>query len=70
MASKSHCLVIMVWPMLWHDYRLPIVISYCCAIIMDTLYENIIYAAYKKDTAQKQLWRAKAALQKHLKGDA
>ena len=24
----------------------------------------------KKDTAQKQLWRAKAALQKHLKGDA
>lgn len=23
----------------------------------------------KKDTAQKQLWRAKAALQKHLKGD-
>ena len=40
MASKSHCLVIMVWPMLWHDYRLPIVISYCCAIIMDTLYEK------------------------------
>lgn len=34
------CLVIMVWPMLWHDYRLPIVISYCCAIIMDTLYEK------------------------------
>lgn len=24
----------------------------------------------KKDTVQKQLWRAKAALQKHLKGDA
>lgn len=24
----------------WHDYRLPIVISYCCAIIMDTLYEK------------------------------
>lgn len=24
----------------------------------------------KKDTAQKQLWRAKVALQKHLKGDA
>lgn len=40
MASKSHCLVIMVWLMLWHDYRLPIVLSYCCAIIMDTLYEK------------------------------
>ena len=67
MASKSHCLVIMVWPMLWHDYRDILLLRYYNGYSVREI-SSMLHI--KKDTAQKQLWRAKAALQKHLKGDA